>query len=962
MSVSGFFENLGENVKENVMGVTDALAITGKSLAYIVNNAKWLGDVDAAYFGEDMKQVGKALVKAITEKYEKHGLKAGYYKPVDVVGDVLTILSAGGGTVGKAGQILKMPKLEAAGKAVAAVPGKLGELVAEAPIRLAGKNPKLRKMLTKYEGEEQAIGKITESNLQKVLDEKFKGFTDQDKALLDKLAVEGGTAVELAANPRVKDALEAYGGIVREIREKQLGEAGRRLLTAEDMRAAIVKKLANRKGIGLDEAAKLYDEMEVKPIYTPAIAEGKQVGIFDLIWGPDEVRTGKVGFLEKFGGGKFSQDPIQYMKKAVKDFVDVETRLRFMDRVIQDKNLTTAVTKGGSAITPVIPDGIFKKYWDDRGRAQAIATRDLQAKHGIAEAERLMTSDPVTQKYVRAIASVGATDPTVASYLKWTFTKASGKLGAFVRVYDKLINAFKVSATTLNPRYYTGNIVGDGILSVMAGEVGLNWKMAKRIMDSLPPELRVGGVRTALAENPILSKFQNLSQISQAADDMARAGIWTREVAKKFKEAGSSFTSAEQTFEEFARAVGASVEDLSTLQMKSQLIGEKIALSSQELLKANRTVERLENAVLKSENNWYRKHVEGKNLDHAQTASVIASNKKANALRDQLWEARQVQDRLKDKIHQQFVESGEYHRRIPEATRLVEVSRQATDRANTFLGDYLALGPIERGLFRRVVPFYAFTKAMTKLAFTYPFIAPKTAFFWHRYAQAMADMMGDPEMPEWNAGYFPVGGFEDGDTLWIRLSQMGPFGGVRTGRAGDLPIPSILQFWQQNPIIKLGYRMVGGRDEYYWAGKPSAGEVMVSAGDGRIHRFRPDGRLETVVPQMSPLDAVSTMFPVTQVINQLIQNYDVMKGNEQKPDGSYKYPMGWGEKIGKTLGLSTKTGDAADFKRFEKIRAIRIFKDLERMYPRMDQVQREQTKELFRDFASGDFRRFKAAQ
>lgn len=953
MSWSGFLENLGTNAKEVVSGTVDAFTQAAKSAAYIIKNAEQLGEISPEYLAQDLKNVGKALVHAVTDKYKEHGLRAAYEKPVDVVGDVMTVLSLGGGTAAKVGQVSKLPKLEAAGKAIARVPGFLGEKVAELPLRAVGVNPATRKVLLQYERNERAIGEVTKAKLNEVLNAKFKDLTDADKALLDRMAVEGGTAAELAANPRVKEALDAYRGIVHEIREKQLGESGRRLLSREDMESAVLKKYANRKygsthGEALARAKADLEAMEVKPVYTPAIGAGKEVGIMDLIHGPENVRLGKVGFLEKFKGGKFSMDPVEYMRKAVNDFVDTETKLRFMDRVIGDERLTKAVRKGESALGDVVPEGIYKRYFDDKARAQRIAQRDLQIKN----AEKALLEDPVTQKYVRSIAAVGATDKTVAKYLSRTFEEWP-RFKAYLRIYDKVLNVFKMSATTLNPRYYTGNIVGDGILSVMAGEYGLHWGVARRIMDSLPPELRAGG-RAVITDNPLLAKFQNLTQIAQAADDLARAGIWTKEVARKFKDTGASFTSAEQAFEEFARVVGQSVEDLSNLQVKAQIVGEHLVRSSGDLYKLNVALERQKNRATTTLNKLNAARAEGRDISKLE-AKYIRQN-------DLAIDIEAARDKVMTRARRRLIQSGEYHKRIQEAGKYAEIANAATDRANAFLGDYMGMGPLERAVFRRVVPFYAFTKAMTKLAFTYPFIAPKTAFFWHRYSQALADTSTDPDLPDWMAGYFPVGGAENGDTYWIRLSQLGPFGGVKTGRAGDMPVPGIVQFWNQNPMIRLGYRMIGGRDDFYWAGRPKPGQVWVEAGEGKITRFRPDGKLETVIPQMTPMEGLETLFPVVQTMNQLIQSYDVQKGGIQKPDGSYKYPVTGMDKILRTLGVSTKTASVEDLRRGEKYGVFKTMENLKRMYAKADPLQREQIKEYFRDFtAQGYYRKFKAA-
>ena len=1162
MSLSGFVENVAKNAKAIAGGVVDAMTQSAKSTAYILKNAEWLPEVQKhpEFLGQELKNTGSGLVKAIVDPYRKHGIRVAYEEPLTVVADAMSLLSGGGGLAAKGGKLMGLSKLEKAGKALEAIPGKLAQGIADKTVQavsLGSVNPASRRALLLLEREERTIGELTKKQLNKVLDEKFKGFTDADKALLDKLAVEGGNAAELAANPKVKAALEAYDGIVKEIRQKQLGEEGRRLLTTEQMEDAVAKKYANRKygsthGDALKQAKDDISRMEVKPVYTPAIGEGKKVGIMDLIWGPDEIRLGKVGFLEKFKGGKFSQDPIAYMRKAVDDFVDTETRLRFMDRVIQDPKLTKASFKGQSALGPVIPEGIFKRYWDDRGRAQAIGVRDTRLKHGVAEAEKLLLSDPVTQKYVKAIAAVGATDPTVANYLKWTFTRASGRLGAFLRVYDKILGVFKTSATVMNPRYYTGNLVGDAILTTMAGEYGLHWRTAKRLMDSLPPELRAGG-RAIISENPMLAKFQKVSDIAQAADDLARAGIWTKDVARKFKEVGGSFAAAEQTFDDFFKAVGGSVEDLSNLQMKSQLLDEKIALQSQEILKLNRELDIQRERAVSTANKinaakerasrrspasqpsaveagevagdaaFVAKRIEGEiskieeyarkvKEDLAKKAAdystvkqqaalaesrLAASSKKVDSLykkmqaqEDKAADAANALNRAKEsgsdisgleqkvikendlsldaqtawadevskrnkliiardsakpmlasaekayleveslrkgaekrgaslrqmladsgkkapppraaqgppqqkppsnrdaeyigRLEAQYIrqnnvaidteaardamvaaardqmkKSGEYYRQIPEAQKYAEVARQATDRANAFLGDYFGLGPIERAVFRRVVPFYSFTKAMTKLAFTYPFIAPKSAFFWHRYSQSLADMAGDADLPDEMAGYFPVGGYENGDTMWIRLAGLGPMGGVRTGRMGDAPIPSIVQFWAQNPIVRLGYRWAGGADDFYWAGKPKPGQVFVEAGRGKITRFRKDGTLETVIPQMGWMEGLSEFFPTVQVVNRLISNYNTYQGAVQNPDGTLKYPMSAGRRVLGTLGVGTKEGSREEFIQKERNRVLGIFKDLERQYPRLGPEEREYVRGLFEDYRNGYFRKIK---
>jgi hypothetical protein len=104
------------------------------------------------------------------------------------------------------------------------------------------------------------------------------------------------------------------------------------------------------------------------------------------------------------------------------------------------------------------------------------------------------------------------------------------------------------------------------------------------------------------------------------------------------------------------------------------------------------------------------------------------------------------------------------------------------------------------------------------------------------------------------------------------------------------------------------------------------------------------------------------MFPVVQVVQQLISDYDVMKGDQRTPTGEPKYPLGLGERALRTMGVSTKTGTGQDSRNGEKRRVIGVFKDLERNYPRMDPEQREAAREYIKDYTEGYFKKFKAAR
>jgi hypothetical protein len=251
---------------------------------------------------------------------------------------------------------------------------------------------------------------------------------------------------------------------------------------------------------------------------------------------------------------------------------------------------------------------------------------------------------------------------------------------------------------------------------------------------------------------------------------------------------------------------------------------------------------------------------------------------------------------------------------------------------------------------------------MAKLTFTLPFIAPKTAFFWHRWSQALATMAGDKNLPDYMQTYAPIGTtMVQGKPamVWIDATAVSHFGKSFQTRFGDVPIPKLLAFWRENPFLQTGYRLVGGRDEFYWAGKPQNGQVWVSAGDGTVKRFRPDGKIEQVVPQAPIIKTLAHMFPAVQIQEQLTTPYDVNKGNALNPDGSYRFPKELWQRITELFGPKTKVGNAQDLANSELRGVQYTLKDLQHMYIKATPEEREYIRGVFEDYQKGMFRRMK---
>lgn len=970
--MSGFAENTMGQLYDIGKGLIQAWPTAIKAGAQIYKYAndpfvsKDLGTHFLDSVGDTASHVASGIAGPESD-YAKYGTRVLYEKPITPVLDAMTVLSLGGGMIGKAGKLAggvsragmaaedaakygsMADHLATMGDHIATIPDRIGKAIAEAPLRAVGLNPDSLKLMRQTEGESKTWANQLKSEEGKAFDQAFKGFSKADKEALDKMAMEGTTPAELAANPKAAQALDNWKRFLAD-RETMLGEEGRGLLTQDAMNDVVAKKYAKRiygevSDANVEAAKSRIAAMpeELRPVYTPAIGEKAEHSILDLLRGKEEVVPpgSGTGFLKPFKGtGDRISDPTVYMRKAAQQFIDMEQKLRFMDNVIRNPKLTRAALPGDRTLSDLMPEGFYRKYAADSLRAKGKGLADLAVQNGVKNAPMELAkylSDPSVSKYVESLKGVAAQNSTVGNYMKYAFARQPEELARFIRVYDKVMGLFKVTGTVANPRWHVANIVGDAVLSTMAGEYGLNWRLMRQAVSSMPPYLREGGKYISMEVGGWESKYMSkLSDVTQAADDLARRGIWTKEVAGKFKQAAASFAAADGSLEDFVRHVGQAHTDLPNLQSGLQQLDEQIVRSSRKLTALDAEIDGLKKELAKT-----------------------PTDPKLIAKVDELYNTRQalVADR-----RSKLIQSGQAEQAIPGLQKYADVSRQGIERGNAFLGDYLSLGPVERSVFRRVVPFYAWTKAMAKLTFTLPFIAPKTAFFWHRWSQALATMAGDKNLPDYMQTYAPIGSTMVGGKpmlLWIDATAVSHFGKSFQTRAGDVPIPKLLAFWKENPFLQTGYRLIGGRDEFYWAGRPQNGQVWVSAGDGTVRRFRPDGKIEQVVPQAPIIKTLAHMFPAVQSQEQLFTPYDINKGNALNPDGTYRYPKEVLQRIVELFGPKTKVGSAQDIQTNELRTVQQTLKELQHLYPRATPEEREYIRGVFEDYQKGMFRRMK---
>lgn len=113
------------------------------------------------------------------------------------------------------------------------------------------------------------------------------------------------------------------------------------------------------------------------------------------------------------------------------------------------------------------------------------------------------------------------------------------------------------------------------------------------------------------------------------------------------------------------------------------------------------------------------------------------------------------------------------------------------------MGDYARMNPFERNVVRRIVPFYAWQKHITKLAFRLPLEHPARVAWTLHLAEIGDELVPDPGAEGFDAGTLKVGGSRVG------VSQLFPFG------SPFLADPTVRGLgYQLNPLIKAA--AVGG--------------------------------------------------------------------------------------------------------------------------------------------------------
>lgn len=1016
------FKGIGTGILTGFKGVADA---PGQIYDIIKNRKYW----DAAPIADEMKKVRDKLGDALIEKYTKYtpdnaGLgerlgQAAYNEPIGTLLDFMVVKDLTAGAAKTAGK-LGMGPLRDFGEALDKFPGNQIRNFTDKAAAKVGMDLPARRLALDIGDEEASIGKQRATQDKNNVLSAWQGLTDEQRDAAHSLAMRGATPEELAAvqsDQKVMKAADAYRDYVQDIRQEGLKARG----VADDgmFENRVAKQYAKARygEVTPELEAKAYEEipnLARKPVYVPTEAELRSGRNLDeILMERQDIPQGKIPLLEKYTGQKpLSADPRKYIPRVIDSFRSTEAKLRTYDRIISEPTLAkSAVSKealakterelgqasrtlekvkgtaeataaqakvdeltkalggmkqsvaGGEELSKTLPTtGFYKKYIDEAGRAQGLRFNEMVREFGSPEKalEALKTQQGLMHR-LNATSEIIA-NPTVRRMLQMEFTKLGGVPGALLGAYDKMINLFRAGGTAWNPRWYLGMSVGQSILSLLAGAFPGGFKMAREFENALPPQVagKLAPDVARMAHGP----FWQIRDFHDAITTDVKAGMITKFAAKRLTRTATNADLMEKGLKQTMPELLSSTRDLSDIQMARQQLHEGIVKQVGQRLGLDREIAEARVALQKAEMEMYPSV--GEIPDRAADIPAEVLNKTLDELKQKITNLEAHRTAIAGDYEQRAIEAGRLNQQVPRLERLAEITRGAVHDANTFIGSHNLLGPVEKYVFRRLIPFYDFNKAMTMLAFRLPFVAPLSAFMWHRMSAWVTSMTQDPNLPEELHGYWPMFAKEDGSTEWISLKGLSHSGGLRVSHFGGLPVPAMANPVESSPALNLVARMAGMKTEFDVNTVPfTSDEPKVSLHTGDVYKAV-NGSWQKTQNQLPLISGIAHYFPTVQFAEQLLTPYRITSHNwvgipepELNPDGSYKFPKELLERVAGALGVKLKARSVEDAERSEMLKSNDAIKTMAKMLKGATPDQEEYIRGAIEDYQNGFLRKVK---
>lgn len=292
-------------------------------------------------------------------------------------------------------------------------------------------------------------------------------------------------------------------------------------------------------------------------------------------------------------------------------------------------------------------------------------------------------------------------------------------------------------------------------------------------------------------------------------------------------------------------------------------------------------------------------------------------------------------DQLEADVIDKMKHSGELYAKHLDIAADAQMADKFIETANQFYGSYNRLSPWERAIMRRLVPFYTFTKAMTRLAFKLPFMFARRSLIYINLWRAVQDAYED-EFPgsSWVGNYAIIGTGENNTEVAVRVGSFNPFSGLRTSQIGPGEIPSVFDIMGQHPIFRLAVQQGKLR-----ARPLMPGERQVRLNTGEVWEYKGNGHFKRVVAQPSWLKQMWSMFPQSQALDaSILGAVQTDRGWIGEPDpfrdrftAKISYPMGTLERV-LTWAVPTTSFNLKKLKERESRKFREIVQQYQREY------------------------------
>lgn len=224
-----------------------------------------------------------------------------------------------------------------------------------------------------------------------------------------------------------------------------------------------------------------------------------------------------------------------------------------------------------------------------------------------------------------------------------------------------------------------------------------------------------------------------------------------------------------------------------------------------------------------------------------------------------------------------------------------DLAEEAVVDVERFFGPYGRQHPLVRDYIRRIIPFWTFGSTMFKLLFQLPFLRPKSGFIWNQFAKFMVDSLGDDRLPSRYRNYLPIGGTENGEFVFMKISGFNPFEPVtQTDHFANIPIPKIVSP-TSNPLVKIAVESLGGYDQF--VERPFVGPTDMVTLNGAVWRYDPTTRSwSPVIPQKPLVNSALNQIPHMKILGEIMAASGMPGAAKvfgvstpQNPDGTYRY-------------------------------------------------------------------------